>query len=394
MKTTYRWLAILVFVVLLAPSTAWAQNEYYVTIGVFAVKENAVRYTAKANKAGFNAQYAVNPKQNYYYVYLLQSGDKRSAFAFLIKIRAETEYKDAWVFIGHLGLDQPAAAEEKPVEPAVTPAVTPVVTPGQEPGPQQATQEPKDSVIEVKPTPPPPKRVVKGKLFTFKFLNEENGNEIRGEIHFSESKKATQYQAFKADEVIDLPAPRNAAGVYYITTVAPGYTPVETTFSYKEPNDVASGTGEEGDLIIPLSLSRAKRGDYIEFNNVNFYRNSMIFHPEAQSELDGLADLMKEHKDYKVRIHGHCNGNEDRDIFTMGTSTKFFESDPGNVKKKSSAKELSLLRAEALRNYLISQGVEEDRMKVKGEGGKLMVYPQNSVYANYNDRVEVEVLRH
>lgn len=389
MKTTYRWLAIMVFVVLLAPSKVFAQNEYYVTIGVFAVKDNAVRYTAKANKAGFNAQYAINTKRNYYYVYLLQSNERRSAFAFLIKIRAETEYKDAWVFIGHLGIDQPAPAEEKPVEPEVMPVVTPVQEPATEP-----VTPPKDSVIEVKPTPPPPKRVVKGKLFTFKFLNEENGNEIRGEIHFAESKKATQYQAFKADEVIDLPAPKNAAGVYYITTVAPGYKPIETTFSYKDPNDVASGTGEEGDLIIPLSLPRAKRGDYIEFNNVNFFRNSVIFRPEAQSELDGLADLMKEHKDYKVRIHGHCNGNEDRDIFTMGTSTKYFESDPGNVKRKASAKELTLLRAEALRNYLISQGVEEDRMKVKGEGGKLMVYPQNSVYANYNDRIEVEVLRH
>jgi len=389
MKTTYRWLAVLVFVALLMPTMAWAQNEYYVTIGVFAVKDNAVRYTAAANKAGFNAQYAVNPKlKNYYYVYLLQATERRSAFSFLIKIRAETQYKDAWVFIGHLGIDQPTPAEEKTVEVEVTPIIAPVVEP------EPVTPEPKDSVIEVKPTPPPPKRVVKGRLFTFKFLNEENGNEIRGEIHFAESKKATQYQAFKADEVIDLPSPRNSAGVYYITTVAPGYKPVETTFSYKQPDDVASGTGEEGDLIIPLSLQRAKRGDYIEFNNVNFYRNSVIFHPEAQLELDGLADLMKEHKSYQVRIHGHCNGNEDRDIFTMGTSTKYFESDQGNVKTKASAKELTLLRAEAVRNYLISQGVEEDRMKVKGEGGKLMVYPQNSVYANYNDRVEVEVLRH
>ncbi len=392
MKTTHRGLVLLVFVMLLIPSLAWAQDEYYVTVGVFAVQDNAIRYTAKANKAGFNAQYAINTQKNYYYVYLLQTPERRKAVSFMVKVRAESEYKDAWVFIGRLGMDRPA--EEKPVEKPVEPVVTPVIAPAVVETKPETTPAKKDSVIEVKPTPPPAKRVVKGKLFTFKLINAENGNEVRGEVHFAESKKATQYQAFKADEVIDLPTPRNAAGVYYITTIAPGYKPISTPFNFKDPMPVSSGTGPEGEIIVPLSLERAKRGDYIEFTNVNFYRNSVVLHPESQMELDGLADLMKEHKDYEVRIHGHCNSNDTRDIITLGTSTKFFESDPGNVKKKASAKELTELRADAVRRYIVSQGVEEGRLKIKGEGGKLMVYPQNSVYANYNDRVEVEIIRH
>ena len=117
-------------------------------------------------------------------------------------------------------------------------------------------------------------------------------------------------------------------------------------------------------------------------------------HPQSEMELNGLADLMKEHTGYKVRIHGHCNGTEDRDIFTLGTSTKYFDSDPTNLKKKGSAKELTELRAEAVRRYLVSQGVAVEKMLTKGEGGKMMVYPQNSVYSSYNDRVEVEILKH
>ncbi len=370
-------------------TTVYAQSqerEYYVTIGVFAIQENAVRYTTLANKLGFSAQYAINAPRNLHYVYLLQTNDRKKAFAFMIKVRAESEFKDAWLFIGHLGNDEPAAV---PV-PAVVPLVVieekaPVI----------------DSVVVPPPAPAPivvapvkPKRVVKGKLFTFRFLNAENGNEIRGEVHFAESKKATQYQAFKADSLIDLVAPRNAAGVYYVSTVAPGYKPMETPFNYKDPATVSSGTGPEGELIIPLSLERAKRGDYIEFNNVSFYRNSVVMHPESQLELDGLADLMKEHQGYKVRIHGHCNGNDDRDIITLGTTAKFFESDVTDVKKRASAKELSELRAEAVRRYLVTQGVLVERILTKGEAGKMMVYPQNSVYANYNDRVEVEVVKH
>lgn len=359
--------------------------EHYVVIGVFGVHDNAVRYTARANKLGFNAQYAINAPRKLYYVYLLQSADRRKAFAFMIKVRAESEFKDAWLFIGRLG-QEPAPV--KKVDPPVV-EVVPVV------------EVKKDSVIKppvVKidspATKPVAKRVVKGKLFTFRFLNADNGNEIRGEIHFAESNRATQYAAYKADEVIDLVAPRNAAGMYFITTLAPGYKTLETPFNFKDPLPVSSGTGPEGELIIPLSLERAKRGDYIEFSNVAFYRNSVVMQPQSQLELDGLADLMKEHAGYHIRIHGHCNGTEERDMITLGTSTKYFEADVTNLKQRGSAKELTELRAEAVRRYLVTQGVPVERMLTKGEGGKMMVYPQNSVYANYNDRVEVEIIRH
>lgn len=387
-------LSLLCAFILSSPATAQSPGQdYYVTIGVFAVHNNAIRYTAKANKAGFSAQYAVNPRRNLYYVYLLQSDDRRKAASFMIKVRAESEYKDAWIFQGRLGAE---TKEEKPVEPIVVPVV-PDKQPEPVPvevAPMVIVPEKKDSVIAAPPTPPVKKRVVKGKLFTFKFLNAENGNEVRGEVHFAESKKATQYQAFKADSVIDLPAPRNAEGIYFVTTVAPGYKSLTTEFHFKDPLPVSSGTGAEGDLIIPMSLERAKRGDYIEFNNVTFYRNSVLMHPEAQLELDGLVDLMKEHTSYKIRIHGHCNGTEDRDVTLLGKSAKLFEADPGNTRQKVSDTELTEYRAENVRRYLVSQRIDTERIKTKGEGGKMMVYPQNSVYANYNDRIEIEVTKH
>src|SRR6185295_1055829 len=77
-------------------------DEYYVTIGVFNVQQNALKRAAKANQVGFYSQYALNPARKLYYVYVFQSDDKRKAYAFLIKLRAETSYKDAWVFTGHL----------------------------------------------------------------------------------------------------------------------------------------------------------------------------------------------------------------------------------------------------------------------------------------------------
>jgi outer membrane protein OmpA-like peptidoglycan-associated protein len=78
----------------------------------------------------------------------------------------------------------------------------------------------------------------------------------------------------------------------------------------------------------------------------------------------------------------------------LGTSDKYFASDPRNEKKNATAKELTELRAEAARRYLVSQGIEVERILTKGEGGKMMIYPPTSVYANYNDRIEVEIVKH
>ena len=357
-----------------------SSDEYYVTIGVFGVQNNALKLTAKANQAGFNSQYAINPGRKLYYVYVFQSDDKRKAYAFLIKLRAETSYKDAWVFTGHLGEDEGQVVKEPVV--TIEPVKQPVIT------------EPVkvDSPKVVKP--PVVKKVAKGKFFLFKFINEETGNEVRGEVHLLDSKTATQYQAYKADEVVDVPVPRNQDGSYFITTIAPGFSALETHINYKDPLPSSSGTGPDGEFIVPLTLKRVKRGDYIEFNDVSYYRNSVVMQPKSENELNGLADLMKENPNYKVRVHAHCNGNENRDIITMGTSTKYFENDTGNVKKPGSAKELTELRAEEVRRFLVSQGVDVDRILTKGEGGKMMVYPQTSVYANYNDRVEIEIIKH
>lgn len=397
MKFVPRIVLVVALVLLTDYVQAQVNDEYYVTVGAFARKENAVRFTAKASRMGFNAQYAINTNRKLYYVYLLQSPEKRKAYAFCIKMKAETEFKDAWVFFGRLGEEAPVINEKPPV---VEKPVVEEKKPIEEPKP--VIEDVKPVIEDVKPVVEQPKvdsstiakKVAKGKFFEFKFVNEATGTEVRGEVHLSESLKATQYQAFKANEVIDLAAPRNAAGVYFITTIAPGYKTWETQISYKDPLPSSSGNGPDGEFIIPITLERAKRGDYIEFNNVSFYRNSVVMQEKFQAEMDGLVDLMKENKNYKVRIHGHCNGMEARDIITLGTSDKYFSSDPRNEKKNATAKELTELRAEAARRYLVSQGIEVERILTKGEGGKMMIYPPTSVYANYNDRIEVEIVKH
>jgi len=249
-----------------------------------------------------------------------------------------------------------------------------------------------DSSANKKNVPKPAEKVPDGKPFYFKLVNAETGKPVSGEVHIVEAK-ATQYLGFKGNQLVYIVPPKNIAGIYQATIEAPGYKPAKLVFDYKQPEPVSSGVGEKKEVIFTFELVKAKRGDYIDFNEVRFFRNTTILEPQSQDELNSLVDLMKEDKS-KSRIHGHCNGDKPRTVTVMGTSTNMFALDATHNKKEMlTAKQLTELRAEVVKNYLVSQGIDADRISKKGEGGKMMIYPASSTLANRNDRVEIEVLK-
>ena len=370
----------------------------YIVIGAFTKISHAVQLTSMANQDNFHAQYAINTQRKLYYVFILDTQDLDKALAFLIKIQTETKYRDAWLYKGKLGEetepilvenDRSPVIEEKKVEPVIIePAIIELVK-------KDATIAlpiiTVDSLVISKPEVSVEKKP-DGKPFYFKLVSSESGKEVIGEVQIVESK-ATHYQAFKGNELIYLAAPKNSDGVYIVNILAGGYKPAKLSFNYKDPSTVSSGAGEKQEIIIAFELTLAKKGDYIDFTNVRFFRNSAILEPISKIELDGLVGLMAEHQNYKIKIHGHCNGDDARDIITLGNSTNFFALDSKNRKEAASAKKLTELRAEAVKNYFVSQGIPQDRIATKGEGGMMMIYTITSTLANYNDRVEIEVLK-
>ena len=113
--------------------------------------------------------------------------------------------------------------------------------------------------------------------------------------------------------------------------------------------------------------------------------------PESKFDLDGLLDMMNENPKYKIRIHGHTNGNASGKIMEVGESGEFF-SLTGAKEGNGSAKKLSLKRAEVIRNYLATKGVDPTRMETKAWGGKKPIYDKHHTQASANVRVEVEVI--
>jgi outer membrane protein OmpA-like peptidoglycan-associated protein len=233
----------------------------------------------------------------------------------------------------------------------------------------------------------------KGKAFRFVLKNESNAEVVNGKLQALESNKTTEPVLFSANETTYLQTPRNRSKSFLITTLAPGFIEANLALDYTAPEKAGAVKDNDGVYVIEISLKRVKLGDYIEFHHVSFFTNTAILKPESQAELDGLAEMLKDHPKYKIAIHAHCNGKEKRDIISRGKSVDFFNPHPDNNREHGSAKRLTELMAEAVKDYLITQGIDGGRIKTKAEGAMYMLYPQKHARAENNNRVEIEVTR-
>lgn len=406
-------LAFLVLVFALICSYSPAQSKY-VTIGAFRVLGNAVRFANEAKKNGLNAQYAFNSERKLYYVYLAGNEDMKTTWNYLMKIRNESVYKDAWIYLGSLESEQAVAKTEPKPQQKVELKPSPkeeAIIPKEEPKPEKKIESVKEEVIAVTQPPKDSAKVVspkidsssikevakeatkpKGKPFYFKVVSKADGKELKGNIQLQEAVGATQYKLIKSGEVVYIEAPVNKSGAYGIITQLPGYKETAVTFDYANPSDEK---GSQNENIITLEIDKAKKGDYVDFNNVRFFKNTSIMQPSSQGEIDALVAVMKENPKYKIKIFGFVNKKQSRETLTMGTSTQFFALDNKTNKRANiSAKELSQARAETVKAYLVQQGIEAGRISTKGEGGSVPLYPEDGNSGERNDRVEVEFVKH
>lgn len=134
------------------------------------------------------------------------------------------------------------------------------------------------------------------------------------------------------------------------------------------------------------------KGETETLNYIFFYRDAAVLRPESKYEVDRLVQLLKDHPEENIRIHGHTNGNDKGPIIMMKEGSKDFFSLENTVQGYGSAVKLSEMRALAIRDYLIVNGINAKRMSIKAWGGKKPIYQVDDEKAEANVRVEIEVL--
>lgn len=149
-------------------------------------------------------------------------------------------------------------------------------------------------------------------------------------------------------------------GVDEVKVTSPGYFPV--TMEVEELN--------QGQPNIAL-LVKVTKGSSIKLEKVSFERGTSEFEGvETELALKEMSAFLRENEDIVVRIHGHTD----------------------NYGDPSLNKALSLDRAKAVRDYLVTLGVDFERMRISGWGGtRPMASNATEAGRQKNRRVELEV---
>ncbi len=136
-----------------------------------------------------------------------------------------------------------------------------------------------------------------------------------------------------------------------------------------------------------------KKGEKDVLDHIYFFKDAAILRPESKYPVDKLVEIMKVNPDEKIRIHGHTNGDAPGKIIRRSDENGDFFSLDNTFEDYGSAKELSHQRANLIREYLIANGINKNRMTIKAEGGKKPIFNIDDEKAEANVRVEIEVVK-
>lgn len=124
-------------------------------------------------------------------------------------------------------------------------------------------------------------------------------------------------------------------------------------------------------MLKNIALQRMATGARIVVENILFSSGNATIRAESYPDLNRLARLLIENQDVRIEVSGHTD----------------------NVGSAALNKRLSRSRAQAVKNYLVSQGVDGNRIEFEGYGFDKPIAPNTTPEGREaNRRVEIEVI--
>ncbi|MCD9019355.1 OmpA family protein [Parachryseolinea silvisoli] len=383
-------------------STAFSQTPelspgYYLVVGAYAkTRESAAQaYMQQLKQQGKEATYGFNTGRGLYFVYLQYFTTLRASLLEMTAVRKQEAFKDAWIRVvpGDIAALQPPG-KKTTITPVVEAPPAPATTPSE--NQQEPTTPPGDSIV-VTDNP----EIVQYKVMTLgntevflSVYNARNDRIVDGTVQVIDTDRAHPITRVKGNEYLNLPDPKSKSGQLTLICDIFGYRKLQQEINYPLP--LADTVKPYIDLVgttvvINFDMVRYHPGDIATLYNVYFYNDAAIMQPESKYEINSLLQLMQENSRYRIRLHGHTNGNYHGKLLTIGPDKKFFSLD-GAKQSTGSAKDLSRHRADVIKEYLVANGIDASRIEIKAWGGKRPLYDKRSANAKKNVRVEVEIL--
>lgn len=423
----------------------------YVVIGAFAKHTNAIRFTRHAkNNAKLDAKFEMNRRRNLYYVYVLTTPDLTVAIEEATRLRTASEFTDTWVYKGSftdlsenaqdIVIRVPvndaqlhtastpdgtatAARESAPAgvnrsavagtdtSPSSSNTTHPTADASSVTGDQSSATTDNQSLSgspsslatdsqaanEAPPVEDAATAVAddgkEGTQFIFRIMRQTDQKKLQGDVDIIDVDRTRKMGSYKGNTVVRVASPASKSGNMALICEVFGYRKVQREINYDDPE-----TGDDiirdatGSVVIPFELTRLKKGDIAIMYNVYFFKDASIMRPESRFEVNSLLDMLNENTKYKIRLHGHTNGNAAGKVISMGKNSESFFALDDTREGFGSAKQLSEERATIIRDYLIKNGIDAKRMEIRAWGGKKPIHDKMSARAVENVRVEVEIL--
>lgn len=152
---------------------------------------------------------------------------------------------------------------------------------------------------------------------------------------------------------------------YQVTVEAQGYDPATIII---DPRDITGQTIFERDVrLIPSGKTT------IRLNRLIFQQGLALIDEASFQELDQLAQFLQDNPQLMIQLEGHTD----------------------NVGSAEANLRLSRERVDAVRAYLIKQGVAKNRIRIMAFGGSKPIRNEQTSEAHaMNRRVEVRILRY
>jgi len=393
---------------------------YYIVVAAYRSRsiDYVKRRASRINQDGRHAKYGYDGIRKFYYVYLDYYTNFNESIQEMLKTRKAGGFTDAWVRIMKTQVTnqkinllvedktvkpspvdekvEPKKEEEtKPVESAV--AVTPVRDTSAAQSPLlTSTIATVDAVENHKADLVYNPQLLTNTPVFLSMYNPTNNSIVQGDVEVIDTERSKLISKVKGNDYLTLPDPKSKSGNLTLVSTSFGYRKMQHEINYKstEKDTLQPYVKLVGNYyMIKFDMVRLYRGDIATLYNVYFYNDAAVMLPESKYELNSLLQMMRDNPNYRIRLHGHTNGNAHGKIITMGESKNFFELSPDVKKGIGSAKDLSRERAEVIREWLMANEISPDRMDIRAWGGSRMIHDKNSVYAKKNVRVEVEVLQ-
>lgn len=207
---------------------------------------------------------------------------------------------------------------------------------------------------------------------TGEILNEETKSPVKNATLTWSENTGEVLAEYKADSTtgkfqVEVPVRKGGSEREYTLSVeSEGHFFQEKIFSL-----TTNSTIEPLLLVLP-SL---KKGNKMILSSVNFFGNSAIPLPESIIGRKQLKTLMKKNPSLKIRIDGHTNGCENGVEYSQ---------------------KLSEDRAKAIKQYLVKNKIESDRIETQGLNCSQMLFPfsTNENEQKQNRRIEIMVLEY